>query len=67
MSAVQTVLVPRSWGLRKAKSWLLAAGYKYKKVDVAANYYRFRQVPPRFRRYITRPLSNGVLVVIGYP
>lgn len=44
---VQSVVVPKSWGLRRARAWLKAHGYAAPKVDVTKNTLRFRQHDPR--------------------
>lgn len=61
---VQSILVPRSWGLKKAKSWVLQHNFKVKKIDKTLNFYRFRQLSPANYMYFTVPLVNGVELVM---
>jgi hypothetical protein len=66
MSKVQTVLIPRSkFTMLRAVNWLKKHGYKYLKVDVTKNYYRFRQKTPKNGiLYYSYKLPNGVIIVL---
>lgn len=67
-SQVQSIVFPKGrWNLDRARAWLFRHGYKYGKVDKKPHTYRFRQLNPNPRnRYITKRLSNGVLLVLMF-
>lgn len=51
----------------KALKWLNSYGYKpIKPVHELGDELRYRIREPTFKRYITRIISNGVHLVIGY-
>ena len=65
---IQTVLVPKSFGLKEANKWISENGYKTsfygKPVDITENYYRYRQKKPsKTYTYRTRTLANGIQIV----
>lgn len=66
---VQSVLIPKkNFTFQKAKKYIRDNNYIFKKVDIAPNYYRFRQVEPELfndKTYFTKTLNDGVLLVIG--
>ncbi len=70
-TTVQTVLFPRDrWTIDSAKAWLLDNNFIAPKVDVTANFLRFRQRHPRaFDRDTFRTISisaaEGIEVVVG--
>jgi len=44
---VQTILFDKYyWTEQKARNWLLDHNFKYSKIDIKPNYYRFRQKSP---------------------
>ncbi len=63
----QSVLIPRKkFSLLTAKEWILSNGYKFKKVDITTNYFRFRQVAPsQMSDYHMKTLPNDIKLVIG--
>ncbi len=69
-TTVQSVVFPRDkFSLSEAKKWVTDNGYKTsfhgKPVDIKPTQYRFRQAPVMFKNYVTKKLSNGVLLVLG--
>lgn len=69
---IQSVLIPLSFGIDKAIEYLNNNNYKFKKVDISKNYFRFRQLEPSylkkigFNQYHNKKLNNGVVLVIVY-
>ena len=65
-SKVQSVLVPKLYPVEKAIDWVVSHGFVARKVDVAENFYRSRQHPPKkTEKYFTKVLPNGVELVIA--
>ena len=66
---IQSVLIPKkNFTFQKAKKYIRDNNYIFKKVDIAPNFFRFRQLEPELfdnKSYITKTLDNGVLLVIG--
>ena len=67
---VQSVIVPKKdFNLRQAKKWIKDNKYKLtfykKKVDITKEFYRFRQTAPKYKKYRTKKLNNGVMLVLG--
>lgn len=61
---LQTILVPRKFGLAHAKGWLEAHHFPFTKVDETQDFYRFRQAQPKAHaQYYTKRLPNGVDLV----
>jgi len=51
----------------KALRWLDSYGYKpIKPVHVLGDELRYRIKEPKFKRYITRVVSNGIHLVLGF-
>jgi hypothetical protein len=69
--SIQSVLIPKNtFTLEDAQEWILNNGFKLsfdkKNVDITDNYFRFRQSrPSNFKKYFTREIKDGVLLVIG--
>ena len=70
---IQSVLMPkRLYDAKSAKEWVIANGFKVKKVDETENFYRFRQLSPQYIErlgytvYRTKKLKDGVELVIAY-
>ena len=59
---LQTILIPKKFGLRRAISWVDKHAI-VKKVDITNNYYRFRQSNPKKGKYYTKKLQNGIQLV----
>ena len=69
---LQTVIIPKTFGMKDAKKWINDHNYKVKfygkHPDVTTNFIRFRQdAPSNFisKSYKTIKLSNGILLVYG--
>ena len=67
---IQSVLIPKgTFTLEDAQEWILNNGFKLtfdkKPLDETDNYFRFRQKRPNYKRYFTREIKDGVLLVIG--
>lgn len=62
---VETILFNRRlWTIPLAESWLRRHKYKYGKVDITTNFFRFRQrTPKRGAHYYTVKLPNGIHLV----
>jgi len=62
---VQSVLVPRDkYTINEAMDYV-KKHFKFKKLDIKANYYRFRQFEPRENaKYFTKKLDNDIMLVI---
>lgn len=76
MSYQSVLLSKNSFNKREASRWVLDNGYKIlklpdgtQKIDVTANYYRYRQTAPDSDKYDYRieQITNGVLGVRQYP
>lgn len=65
---VQTLILPKSdFTKAQARAWAKSRGFTIDFIDVKANTYRIRQVSPRnFRRFASKKLPNGVVIVTGY-
>lgn len=65
---VQTVILPKSgFTKRQAEAWAKKHGFKVTYVDVKSGSYRIRQASPAsFRRFASKKLPNGVVIVNGY-
>jgi hypothetical protein len=69
---VQCVCFPVSYGVKEAKKWLKASGYKSPKVDETENQLRFRQIAPNtvkkqgFTEYKTKEIGDGIQLVLVY-
>jgi len=71
---VQSVLFKSSvYTLNDCLEWLKSHNYNHNKVDIAKNFYRWRQVPPitlkrkGYLNYRTISLNNGnILLVDAY-
>jgi hypothetical protein len=70
---VQSVILDnKKYNLTKAVEFLIRNKYKYSKVDKTLNFWRFRQLEPSslrregFNHYITKDISDGVKLVLGY-
>ena len=64
---LQTILIPKKFGYQKALQWMYEHNFPIKKVDIAKNFYRFRQsVPKNNSNYYTKRLDNGVELVFQY-
>lgn len=71
MVRVQSILIPKSWGLPLARAWIKSHGYRLKwrnkSVDITKHYYRFRQADPLRGRigiqYFTESLPNGIRII----
>ena len=74
MSKVQSVvfMISDGWTHKKAVKWLKAHNFKTtfygKQVDRSVtNELRYRQAAPsRFKKYITKKLENGIMLIIGF-
>ena len=68
---VQSVIFNKSkWTPKKAEEWLKKHNYKTsfygKKVDITANFYRYRQTAPKYKSYRMKPIGNEIMLVLGY-
>ena len=70
---VQSVLLRKDkFSLDEAKGWLLNHGYKFYKVDMTPEFYRFRQVEPKHLELLgyrarTQPLGDVGHLILFYP
>ena len=64
---IQTVLVPKNKFSKKDAIKYIKEHFQYNGIDEKENYYRFRQFEPTKGRFISKKLSNGVVLVIEYP
>jgi hypothetical protein len=56
---IQSVTIPKTWGLTRAKKFLKHLNLKYSKVDTKPNVYRFRQHPPsQFKDYFSKTVMD---------
>lgn len=67
-SKVQSVVFTRpQWTVPRAARWLRKHHFIVKKVDVTATQLRFRQRSPKpFKRYISKKVKDGILIIIGF-
>lgn len=61
---VQSVIIPKSWSIKRCIAWLDKHGFIHPKVHTTANYHRFRQLPPRGTKYYMVKLRNGIGLVV---
>ncbi len=70
-SHVQSVMIRKRPGYTpaKARKKLLQLGFRDYKLDVATNWYRFRQVNPDKRkfRYRSKEINKNLMFIIGFP
>lgn len=65
MLKIQWILINRNKFTRlQAIAWIIKHGYKIKKVDITENFYRFRQLEPNWKYYITKKISSGIEFVM---
>ena len=64
-STLQTVIIPKDrFTKSEAVRWMADHGYKFNKIDIKPNTFRFRQVEPLAGvRYYSVELPNGVILV----
>lgn len=63
---IQSVIFEKKyWNIKKAIKWLDENDYIHNKVDKTPHYYRFRQLEPTFKKYVTKDLKNGILLILG--
>ncbi len=61
---IQTILVPKVFGLIKAMNWIISHGYSIHKIDDTEHYYRFRQQEPNHNKhYYSKKLPNGIILI----
>ena len=68
-SRVQSVLLDTNkFTLSKAYNWVSTHGFKYHKIDIKKNYFRFRQFNPNTKQknYRTIELTDGVKAIIEF-
>lgn len=59
-------LKKHKWTVPKAKKWLKDKNFNGLEPDVGENTIRFRQINPNnFHEFKTRPINNGILLVLG--
>ena len=65
---IQTLVFPKSlFTKQEAERWAKKRGYRVTFVDVKADSYRIRQRDPHnFKRFASKRLPNGVVLVSGY-
>jgi hypothetical protein len=64
---IQSVLVPKRYFTEKQAIRYIKQHFQFKKIDETKKYYRFRQHEPKKDvHYISKKLSNGVILVIEY-
>jgi hypothetical protein len=65
-TAVQSILIKKSYGLPKAKKWIKKNKFKLSKVHKTKNYYRFRQESPKsFKRFRMKDINKNIKFLIG--
>ena len=62
---IQSILMPRKMGLKKAINWVRKEGYVVKKIDKTDKYFRFRQKEPKYKKYRTIDFGKGIKAVLG--
>ena len=66
-SNVQSVLIPKKYFTQKQAIQYIKKHFQFKKIDETKKYYRFRQFKPnKNSHYISKKISNGVILVIEY-
>jgi hypothetical protein len=70
---VQSVIIDKDkYTLQKAIEFLHRNNFKYNKVDITKNLYRFRQIEPAklrkegYTHYRTKQISPEISFIIGY-
>ncbi len=75
MPLQSVVFLSPKWNLTSARQKFKSMGHKLlkgKKVDIVKTYqgkilqYRFRVLQPKFKRYATKKLPNGVILILGF-
>ena len=68
MSSVQSVLFNKKYrSFEKASMKVISMGFKIGRVDIAKNFYRFRQVSPKkFKYFRIKKITKSIEFVIGY-
>jgi len=62
---IQSVLIPKSWGMDKSIDWLVDNDLTFKSVVITNKFLRFRQFQPDpLRSYYQKKLLNGVSLII---
>lgn len=64
---VQSVVFDRRfYTVQNAKKKLHELGFLDLKTHITKNTIRFRQTSPNFKRYSTKEISPGILLIFGY-
>lgn len=64
---IQSILIPKHFGLTKAKKWIKDHKFKIIKIHETEHFYRFRQLTPdNNKRYRTKKLKNGIIYVLEF-
>ena len=68
MSSVQSVLFNKKyWLFEKASMKVILMRFKIERVDIAKNFYRFRQISPKkFKYFRIKKITKSIKFVIGY-
>ncbi len=64
---IQSVIFPKKkYSATKAKQWLKKKKLKpIKKVDKTINFLRYRIRQPKYKKYITKKIPNGISLILG--
>ena len=67
-SEIQSVLINKKfYSFKEALKKLLEMGFKYKKVDITKNFYRFRQTnPDKYKKFRIKKINKEIEFVIGF-
>jgi len=70
---VQSVLIHKNlYNKNEAINFIKNNNFKFKKIDTTQNYYRFRQIDPKyienqgFKNYKIKKIKNGIMLVLAY-
>lgn len=65
---IQSVIIKKTMGLKKAIDWIKTHGYTYGKMDETQHFYRFRQMNPSPNfEYATKQITPEIELVLAFP
>lgn len=68
MSEVQSIIFDKKkWSVNSARAWLINNNFPSPKLDIQANFLRFRQKnPKKYRKFATKDMGKGIKFILGF-
>lgn len=70
MTTLQSIVFDRKkYTLKQSQDWITTHGHKLsfygKGVDIKPTQYRYRQSAPKFNKYVSKKIDDGILFILG--